>query len=67
MKVTIDSIEFVLFNTYMPCDKDYANHDLFEYIDALDEVSDICNKTASQYFVLGGDLNTDLSRDTLQT
>ena len=30
-------------------------------------MSDICHKTASQYFVLGGDLNTDLTRDTPQT
>ena len=29
MKVTIDSIECVLLNMYMPCDKDYANHDVF--------------------------------------
>ena len=65
--MTEDSIEFVLFNTYMSCDKGYANHDLFEYIDVLNEVSDICNKTASQYFVLGVDFNTNLTRDTPQT
>ena len=51
----------------MPCDKDYANHDVFEYVEVLNEVSDICNKTASQHFVLGGDFNTDLTRDTPQT
>ena len=52
--VTVDSIEFVLFNTYMPCYKGYANLDLFEYIDVLNEESDICTKSAPQYFVLGG-------------
>ena len=67
VKVRVDGIEFVLFNMYMPCDKGYANHNLFEYIDVLNEVSDIYNKTASQYFVLGGDFNTDLTRDTPQT
>ena len=67
VKVTVDGIEFVLFNMYMPCDKGYANHDFFEYIDVLNDLSDICNKTASQYFVLGGDFNTDLTRDTPQT
>ena len=67
VKVTVDSIEFILFNAYMPCEKGYANHYLFEYIDVLNEVSDICNKTASQHFVLGGDFNTDLTSDTLQT
>ena len=67
MKVTINSIEFVLFNMHMPRDKVYGNHDLFKYIDVLNEVSDIYNKTASQYVVLGDDRNIDLSRDTLQT
>ena len=60
------SIEFVLFNIYMPHDKVYANHDLFECVDVLNEVSDVYNKTASQYVVLGDDRNIDLSRDTLQ-
>ena len=50
VKVTVDGIEFVLFSMYMSCDKCYANHDLFEYIDVLNEVSDSFNKTASQYF-----------------
>ena len=49
----------------MPCDNSYANHYLVEYIHVFNEVSDICNKSASQYVVLGGDLNTDLSRDAL--
>ena len=51
MNVTIESIETVLFNMHIPCDKGYANHDLFECIDVLNEVSDIYNKTTSQYFV----------------
>ena len=67
VKVKVNGIEFLLFNMYMPCDKGYVNLDLFEYIDVLNEVSDICNKTASQYFVLGGDFNTELTRDTPQT
>ena len=67
VKVTVVGIEFVLFNMYMPCDKGYANHDFFKYIDVLNEVSEICNKTASQYFVLGGHFNTDLTRDTPKT
>ena len=53
MKVTVDSIECVLFSMYVPRDKGYANYDLAEYINGLIEVSDICKNTASQYFVLG--------------
>ena len=29
VKVTVDSIEFALFNMYKPCDKGYANHNQF--------------------------------------
>ena len=29
VKVRVDSIEFVLLNMHMPCDKGYANHDMF--------------------------------------
>ena len=39
MKVTVDSIEFVLFNMCMPCDNGYANHNLFKHTDVLNEVS----------------------------
>ena len=58
VKVTVENIE---------CDNGYANHDLFEYVDVLNEVSDICNKTAAQHFALGGDFNAELTRDTPQT
>ena len=47
----------------MPCDNGYANHDLFEYIDVLNEVNDICNKTASEYFVLDVDFNKAYFQD----
>ena len=50
--MTVDTIEIVLFNMYMPCDKGYANLDLFDYTGVRNEVSYICNKTESQYFVL---------------
>ena len=38
MKVTVDSIEFAWFSMYMPCDKGYTNHGLFEYIDLMKRV-----------------------------
>ena len=67
MKVTVDSIEFALFNMYMLCNRCYANHNLFEYLHINNEVSDICNNIyLSQYFVLGGEFNIDLTGDTPQ-
>ena len=55
-------MELSLFNMYMPCDKGYVNRDLLEY-----EVSEMCNKSVSQFFIMGGDMNTDLSRADPQT
>ena len=55
-------MELSLFNMYMPCDKGYVNRDLLEYGDILNEVSEMCNKSVSQFFIMGGDMNTDLSR-----
>ena len=67
MKAIIDSIEFALFNMYKLCNKGYANHNLFEYLDVHNEVSDSCNNIyLSRYFVLGGEFNIDLKSNTPQ-
>ena len=67
VKITLDTVQLVLFNMYMPCDNGYDSTDLAEYCDVLNEVKHICNREATQYFILGGDMNTDMSRNTPQT
>ena len=67
VKVTVGRIEFVLFIMYLPGDNGYVSHDLVEYV-VLIGGSDICNKSASQYFVFGVLLKqTYLSPDAPQT
>ena len=63
----IDTVQLVLFNMSMPCDNGYDSTNLVEYCDVLNEVKHICNREATQYFILGGDMNTDMSRNTPQT
>ena len=48
-----------IFNVYMPCDQHIFIDD---YIDVLSERSHYCLSHNVQYLVIGGDLNTDISR-----
>ena len=48
-----------IFNVYMPCDQHIFIDD---YIDVLSEISRYCLSYNLQYLVIGGDLNTDISR-----
>ena len=48
-----------IFNVYMPCDQHIFIDD---YIDVLSEISHYCLSYNVQYLVIGGDLNTDISR-----
>ena len=50
-----------LFNVYMPCDT--ANHvHLFEYNTILSDIAKCCTDNGVLNCVIGGDINTDLSR-----
>ena len=48
-----------IFIVYMPCDQHLFIHD---YIDVLSEIYHECLSHNVQYLVIGGDLNTDISR-----
>ena len=50
-----------LFNAYMPCDT--ANHvHLFEYNTILSDIAKCCTDNGVLSCIIGGDINTDLSR-----
>ena len=50
-----------LFNVYMPCDT--ANHvHLFEYNTILSDIAKCCTDNGVLNCIIGGDINTDLSR-----
>ena len=58
--------KILLINTYMPCDSRMrdANYDV--YVDVLSEIDRVIHATGASYAIIGGDLNTDLSRTTPQ-
>lgn len=60
--VTLEDIELLLFNVYMPCDttNDTANVDVYSGI--LEEIAQCCIQHNCDNIIIAGDLNTDLSR-----
>ncbi len=60
VSVCMDSFEFILFNVYMPCDN-VTNID--EYTSVWNEIIDVCDKSHINNVVIGGDLNTCITRN----
>ena len=50
-----------LFNVYMPCDTSNNEH-LFEYNMILSDISKCCIDNSISNCIIGGDMNTDMSR-----
>ena len=66
IKVIINEFKFILFNVYMPTDPGNGNYDIAEYKEVLDEISVILLNSDTQVFILGGDWNSDISRNNVQ-
>ena len=65
LNITISNIDLLLINVYMPCSDNRDKLD--EYLDILNEVSSICLKSTTQHIILGGDWNSDPSRNDGRT
>ena len=58
----------LILNAYMPCDKGYDDgYNLQDFRSVLMEVRLLLEKYNPDYVVFGGDLNTDIERNTPQT
>ena len=51
----------------MPCDDWRHDGNVIEYKEILNDISVLCNSINITYVCIGGDFNTDLSRNTPQT
>ena len=61
LRLTTNIGVIFLFNVYMPCDT--ANHvHLFEYNTILSDIAKCCTDNGVLNCIIGGDINTDLSR-----
>ena len=62
-----DKCTILLFNTYMPCDTLREDDSYYQFVDVLNEIEQHIYKCNPSHVIFGGDLNTDLSRDSPQT
>ena len=62
VKIVSDSISVLLCTMYMPCDTTYGNENQFIFDDILNEIASITDLESVDSIIIGGDLNTDLSR-----
>ena len=54
----------IVHNVYMPCDTEYDNDNLLEYMNVLYDIDTVnACKSDVEHVVIGGDFNTDTSRD----
>lgn len=67
VRVSLQGFNFLVCNVYMPTDPDQGNYDLVDYNEVLREISEIMLNSDTQYIILGGDWNTDISRFNNQT
>ena len=67
VKVTVGDLRFILFNVYMPTDPGNGNYDITEYKDVLNEISVTMLNSDTRAFILGGDWNSDITRNNVQT
>ena len=67
IEVIVGDFKFILFNIYMPTDPGAGNHEILEYKEVLTEISVILLNSDTQIFILGGDWNSDITRNNIQT
>ena len=63
IKVRIDDFSCNLINVYMPTDPGAGNYDIRVYKEVLDEISTIMLNSDTQIAIIGGDFNSDISRN----
>ena len=54
--------EFIIFSVCMPCDNNYDGNSMCDFYDTLGCISSICESSGINSYIIGSDLNTDLSR-----
>lgn len=58
-----DTVSFLLFCIYMPCDTTFDQSNIDVYDNVLEDIRNICSKFSNiDHILIGGDFNTDLSR-----
>ncbi len=67
MTVELGDTGILIVCVYMPCDDNRPTHTILDYNIALNDIKTICNSVNVQHVIVGGDLNTDLNRNSYFT
>ena len=62
--ISVNGLNIMLFNVYMPCDTQHDQGNLDMFNEVLEMISQTCTEYDGHQVIIGGDLNTDLSRST---
>ena len=65
--ITIDTMRILLITVYMPWDEQREGDNLNEFNEVLDAIQTVSLACDTQYIIIGGDLNCDITRDVPQT
>ncbi len=64
VSVVLNDASFIIFNAYMPCDRNVQDPEYEEVWHLVNQVIHVVNPT---YIIFGGDMNTDTSRNSPHT
>ena len=65
--IKIDSTVILLITVYIPWDEQREGENLEEFREVLDAIQTVCLACDTEYIIVGGDLNCDITRDVPQT
>ncbi len=63
----VNNVTLIILNAYIPCDHRMCGHHHDEMEEVIREVQKIMLDSDANYTIFGGDLNTDISRNTPHT
>ena len=62
-----DNCAILVINVYMPCDTQREDDSYYKFVEVMNEIEQLIHRYNPSHVILGGDLNTDLSRNSPQT
>ena len=66
INIILDRFSILILNMYMPCDTNRQDDNLTSYTEVLSEIEQIIHRVNPNRVIMGGDMNTDLSRNSYQ-
>ena len=66
INIILDRFSILILNMYMPCDTNRQDDNLTSYMEVLSEIEQIIHRVNPNRVIMGGDMNTDLSRNSYQ-